>query len=199
MFSLVLTLRHMSLSADDIPTCSHCWLTHNLIFGSTETNDCCSGYKIQSLPPRKRVTLVSGYTIHYLEGHKFLTRNCGIALCLKMSNQHPSQNYCTTTCLLVLLVLLTIRVVAVDIPLLAFVQPITVIDNSNLSISTVGSRFHDGIPDTAFIKPSSCTHMKTFGKQRNILFRPLIAIIIIIIYNNSKKKYICIIETTYAL
>ena len=56
---------------------------------------------------------------------------------------------------------LTVWVVAVHVPFLAFVQPVSVVDDTNFSKTTVDTSFDDGVTNTSFAKPSGSTHMET--------------------------------------
>lgn len=57
-------------------------------------------------------------------------------------------------------VILTVWVVAVNIPFLTFVQPVSVVNYANLPKTTVGSGFNDWVANTSFVKPSSSADMK---------------------------------------
>lgn len=56
---------------------------------------------------------------------------------------------------------LTVWVVAVRVPSLTFVQPISIVNDANLSKATMSTSFDDGVADAAVEKPSGCTNMKT--------------------------------------
>lgn len=56
---------------------------------------------------------------------------------------------------------LTVWVVAVHIPSLTFVQSVSVVDDANLPKTTFGTSFDNGVANTSFVEPSSCTHVQT--------------------------------------
>lgn len=56
---------------------------------------------------------------------------------------------------------LTVWIVAVHIPSLTLVQPISIVNNADLPKATVGTCFDDGVANTTFFEPSSCAHMET--------------------------------------
>lgn len=80
-----------------------------------------------------------------------------ILLTLHKTNQFPSQKKKKST--------LTVWVVAVRVPSLTFVQPISIVNDANLSKTTMSTSFDDGVADAAVEKPSGCTNMKTWAKQ----------------------------------
>jgi hypothetical protein len=55
--------------------------------------------------------------------------------------------------------LLTVGVVAVDVPSLTLVQPVPIVDDANPAETTVGTGFDDRVAHTSFVIPSSRTHM----------------------------------------
>lgn len=57
--------------------------------------------------------------------------------------------------------LLTVGVVAVDVPSFTLVQPVPVVDDTNLPKTTVGTSFDDRVAYTTFVIPPSRTHVKT--------------------------------------
>lgn len=57
-------------------------------------------------------------------------------------------------------VILTVWVVAVNIPFLTFVQPVSIVNYANLPKTTVGSGFNDWVANASFVKPSSSADMK---------------------------------------
>lgn len=57
--------------------------------------------------------------------------------------------------------LLTVWVVAVNIPFLTLVQPVSVVNDADSSKAAVGPGLDDGIADTSSVKPAGGTHMKT--------------------------------------
>lgn len=65
---------------------------------------------------------------------------------------------------------LTVWIVAVHIPSFTFVQPISVVNNADLPKATVGTCFDDGVANTTFFEPSSCTHMETWTEQKTFMF-----------------------------
>lgn len=61
-------------------------------------------------------------------------------------------------------------VVAVHIPSLTFVQPVSVVDDANLPKATVGASFDNGVANTSFVEPSGCTHMETWTRAEKYQF-----------------------------
>lgn len=57
-------------------------------------------------------------------------------------------------------VLRTVRVVAVDVPPLALVQPVAIVDDADLSKTTVGASFDYGVAHSSFVEPARRAHMK---------------------------------------
>lgn len=99
-----------------------------------------------------------------------LLHNLVIILCGTATKSHPFQLY-----IVILLmndvkilnsaqqkgkVILTVWVVAVNIPFLTFVQPVSVVNYANLPKTTVGSGFNDWVANASFVKPSSSADMK---------------------------------------
>ena len=58
-------------------------------------------------------------------------------------------------------VVLTVWVVAVNIPSLTFVQSVSVVNDADSTKPTVAASFDDGVANTSSVEPSRRTHMET--------------------------------------
>lgn len=65
--------------------------------------------------------------------------------------------------------ILTLWVVAVHIPSLTLVQPVTVVHNADLALATLGASSVDGVANTPFVEPSSCAHMEPWKKEEDLV------------------------------
>lgn len=109
-----------------------------------------------------------------------LLHNLVIILCGTATKSHPFQLYIVIWLMNDVKILnsaqqkgkviLTVWVVAVNIPFLTFVQPVSVVNYANLPKTTVGSGFNDWVANASFVKPSSSADMKAWTWEEICFF-----------------------------
>lgn len=60
---------------------------------------------------------------------------------------------------------LTVWVVAVHVPLLALVQPVSVVNDADFPKPAVGAGLDNGISNTSLVEPPGCTHVETWTED----------------------------------
>lgn len=93
----------------------------------------------------------------------FFCRNVQGTLFVSVTHRVWLKSYCSSTHITWKTEhVLTVWVVAVHVPFLTFVQPVSIVDDAHLPKSTVGTSFNDGVANAPFVEPSGRTHVETW-------------------------------------